>query len=143
MERVHAFDVIAAQREPEARIDVVERSTGAGLTLDAAALVAQYRFASGDLLLVLDEDVPFEEVLHLVFVRDGRILDHLVIGVPYAAGLYRELALSDDALHFAFWGDERFILTRPDRAGRSLPRGVRRRGRWFAPPHLSLRASGG
>ncbi len=141
MERVQAFDVIAAQSEPDARISLVERHTGARLTVDAAALLAQYRFASGDVLLVLDEDVPFEEALHLVLLRDGRILDHLVLGAPYVAGIYRELAMSDDALHFAFWGDERLILTRSTRAPRSLPQGARRRGGWFVRRHLALRVS--
>lgn len=143
MERTTQFDVIAQQREPEPRIELIEREGGAKLAIEAAALIGQYRFSSGDTLLVLDEDNPYEEQLHLALIRDAQIIDHLVIGAPYTSGIYGELALDNDALCFSFAGDTVFTLRQVTSLTESLPRGVRRRGPWFAPKHLSLTAQKG
>lgn len=141
MERVAAFDVAAARREPEPRIELLRRDTGVALILPAAALLAQYRVPSSDILLILDEDVPFEEQLHLVLVRGVDVLDHLSIGAPYASGAYREVDTDGDVLRFCFAGDEVLALTARAEGRRMperLPSGVRRIGGWLALHYLML-----
>lgn len=141
MQSVTAFQVTAASREPAPRIQLLRDDMGATLTLPAAALLAQYRVSSSNILLILDEDVPFEEQLHLVLVRGVDVLDHLTIGAPYASGSYREVDTYDDRLRFRFGGEQ--VLTLIIRATgkrwpERLPSGVRRIGGWLALHYLIL-----
>ena len=141
MQPAALFETISQQNDPEPRIDLHRKDTGAKITLDAASLIAQYILSSGDMILVLDEDCSYEEQLHLVLVRDAAILDHLVIGAPFASGIYRQIELGDDVLAFGFSGDSDYVLG--VREGwffrRSLlPAGVRRQGLWSSPQQLTL-----
>ena len=141
MQPAAVFETIAQQNDPEPRIDLLRNDTGAKITLDAATLVAQYILSSGDIVLVLDEDCPYEEQLHLVLIRGAVVLDHLVVGAPFASGIYREIELGDDVLAFGFSGDSIFVLgVREGGLFRRfrLPAGVRRRGLWPSPQQLTL-----
>lgn len=145
MRSVARFHVVSQQREPEPRITLKRLDTGVSVTFDAASLLAQYETIAGDVLLVLDDDCPYEEQLHLVLVRHNKVIDHLVIGAPYATGVFRELDIDGDTLRFSFSGDDQMVLDVPidGTAPRSLPAGIRRRGGWFASRHLRLTAKGG
>ena len=113
----------------------------AGIEVDAASLLAQYLLADGEVLLVLDEDIPYEEQLHLVLVRGNAIIDHLVIGAPYATGIFRELEVRGDMLAFTFEGEAVWTISLKNRGSRmpaGLPSGARHRGGWLARHYLSL-----
>lgn len=144
MKRVDLFHAVETQREPP-QVSLRRDDTGATVTLDAVNLLAQYQAPSGDVLLVLDEDCPYEEQLHLALVRDDRIVDHLVIGGPYATGAFDERDVTDDGVRFRFAGDQTLsVAISPGRAwlpGR-LPAGARRRGGWLAPHWLQLVSEG-
>ncbi|MEM8724736.1 MAG: hypothetical protein AAGE86_04350 [Pseudomonadota bacterium] len=111
------------------------------ITIDAAILIEQYAVDDSDTLLVLDEDTPYEEQLHLVLVRKNRILDRIVIGSIYSSGVFKEVSASSNTLQFRFESDAVWSLS-IDSAGRrvfgGLPRGARRRGRLFARRHMFL-----
>jgi hypothetical protein len=136
---VDVFKVMTSRRDPEPRI--VLNGAGGSVEVDAASLLAQYQLPDGDVLLVLDEDSPFEEGLHLVLVRGDRVVDHVVIGAPYASGIYREVAVEDDRLVFVFENDMTWVVRSDHRGSHrigGLPAGARRRGGWLATRHLSL-----
>ncbi|MEI5665258.1 hypothetical protein WBO78_07770 [Bosea sp. CCNWLW174] len=144
MRRVATFGVTSCQREPEPRITLVRKDSDETVNFNAATLIAQYQLPSGDIVLILDEDCPYEEQLHLALVRGSDVLDHIVIGAPYATGDYREVALGEKELRFRFSGDTELLLAVRDKASHlpeRLPAGARRLGRWFSAHHLSLQQS--
>ncbi len=111
------------------------------VTLDAAALVEQYAVSASDTLLILDDDTPYEERLHLVLVRKNRILDHVEIGSMYTSGIFKEVAVSNDTLQFRFESDAVWSVAIDGDGKRGfggLPRGSRRRGGFFARRYLKL-----
>lgn len=141
MRQVYVFEAGPRQREPEPHITLVRRDDGNAIILDAVALLAQYELSQGDVLLILDEDCPYEEQLHLVLVRGSRVLDHIVIGAPYVAGIYREVGIEGDALRFRFESDAVWTVGAQDKATYGLgglPSGARRRWGWLASHHLLL-----
>ena len=135
------FECIHKQREPLPRILLRQRSGGAEIAIDAAELLEQYAVSSSDTLLILDEDTPYEEQLHLVLVRRDKILDHILIGAPYTAGVFRFVAASEGVLQFRFEGDAVWTVSAMQRAKRGfggLPRGASRGGGFFAKRYLEL-----
>lgn len=144
MTRVDLFHAVETQREPP-QVRLRRDDTDTTVVLDAATLLAQYQVPSGDMLLVLDEDCPYEEQLHLVLVRDDTVLDHIVIGCPYATGVFRECGAADDRVRFRFAGDETLSVAVAPQRGllpARLPRGARRRGGWLAAHWLQLVSEG-
>ena len=141
MQQTIIFDVRDSRREPEAQITLTRRDDGVTVTIDAAALLAQHLLPWNDVLLVLDEDTPYEEQMHLVLVRGERILDHIVIGALYASGTYREAGSDGSALRFRFESDAIWTLTAREQGARglsALPSGAKRRSGWLTPHHLFL-----
>lgn len=135
------FEIVERTREPEPRIVLRRRSGGGVVTIDAAALDAQYAISPSDTLLILDEDTPYEEQLHLVLLRDDQVLDHVVIGAPYASGVFCAEETHGDMLRFRFEDDAIWILTVGARGRRGfggLPSGARRRGGMLAPQYIVL-----
>lgn len=135
------FQCVESQREPEPRIVLESRPGGGRVILDAASLCDQFAVSRLDTLLVLDEDNPYEEQLHLVLVRDDDVLDHVVIGAPYASGIFRVVESRSNSLSFRFESDAIWKLTLEPGGRRSLPclpRGVRRRGGLLARAYLFL-----
>ncbi|MHB2263866.1 hypothetical protein [Aliihoeflea sp. PC F10.4] len=138
------FFVIASQNSPTPRITLGRMACDETLTLDAARLAAQYALPWGDILLVLDDDCPFEEELHLVLVRKGAILDRLGIGFPYTPAIFEEMGHDGCELRFTFESDKLWMLHVEESGTRSLswlPAGTRKRGRWLKPRHLHLSRS--
>lgn len=140
MRRIAAFTVVSADREPAPRIRLRRAEDGAVIDLDAATLLAQFETAAGDVLLVLDEDCPYEEQLHLVLVRRGRVADHIVIGGWYATGTFEALGSDGDTLRFRFADDGVLALRVGDSSWwpERLPAGARREGGWLGPRLLHL-----
>lgn len=143
MQRIESFNVVAAQRDPAPHIQLRRAEDDLAIELDAATLLAQYRTRSGDTLLVLDEDCPYEEQLHLALVRGDKIVDHIVIGGWYATGMFEAVGIDEGSLRFSF-GDKRVLrLSVEEQSSRkSLPRGARRKGSWFAPRFMTLAFEG-
>lgn len=141
MRKVDLFEIRPASPAPAPSIRLARTDGGTPIDIDAASLLAQYLFDDGDVLLVLDEDTPYEEQLHLVLVRETAIVDHLLIGAPYAPGIFREKEVRGDTLAFRFEGDTVWTVGVDGRGSHlpvGLPPGARRRGGWLARHYLSL-----
>ena len=134
--------MISQQTNPEPRIELRPRSGGRSFTLDAAELVEQYAVSATDTLLVLDDDCPYEERLHLVLMRNDRLIDHIEIGAMYVPGIFAPIYLRDRELRFRFESDAIWTLT-IRHAGRrllgGLPSWARRRTSLFAKHYMFLR----
>lgn len=140
MEEVARFRVADVQREPVPRVNLRD-DAGVTITLEAVTLLAQYRTASDDVLMILDENCPYEEQLHLVAVRGSEVIDHLVIRAPYATGSFEALGTGEDGLLFRFAGGDMYrasVAEAGARLPRPLPGGARRTSKWFARKFLHL-----
>ena len=145
MTPTNRLEVLKSRREPEPRISIRIAGSQRRVEIPAARLVAQYALDSRRTLAVLDEDVPFEEQLHLVLLIRDRIADHIEIGAPYSTGEFREIALEDEAIAFAFDGDDPWrleALPTPRRMFGGLPAGARRRGGFLKPRYMQLSRGG-
>jgi len=71
--------------------------------LAGSLLEAQYRCHTGYLLLLTD-DSPYEEVLHVYLIsRELRLLEQVDVGAPYAPGVLGHLqVVSENELAFSF-----------------------------------------
>ncbi|MDJ0643835.1 MAG: hypothetical protein QNJ15_13565 [Erythrobacter sp.] len=121
------------------------RSGGSPISIDAAELIEQYAVSSSETLLILDEDTPYEEQLHLVLVRRSKILDHIVIGAPYTAGIFRFVDAGERSLQFQFESDAVWIAFVKERGSRGiggLPPGASRRRGLLAKRYLALEHKG-
>jgi hypothetical protein len=111
-----------------------------------AVLEAAYR-AGGRILLLLTDDVPYEEGLHVALLSpDFRLLDRLFLGASGTTGVFRDPEpLSESELRFSFFGRGPWrltILPEPTRGfGFLEPVGVRRRGFWVR-RHMRLAPEG-
>ncbi|MEM9501741.1 MAG: hypothetical protein AAF941_07835 [Pseudomonadota bacterium] len=131
MNQIDRFECIQKQKEPKPRIELMSRLGGQSLTLEAASLIEQYAVSQSDTLLILDEDCPYEERLHLVLVRDAEVVDYIEIGAMYVPGVFRELGLRNNTLQFSFESDAVWTLSIEPESRRvlgGLPRGASRRG---------------
>lgn len=141
MDQTDRFECVQKQREPEAKIELLSRSDGSSITLDAAELVEQYAVSEIDTLLVLDEDCPYEERLHLVLMRRDRIIDYVEIGVMYMPGIFKPVSANGGELRFRFESDAIWTLTISETGRRvfgGLPAGASRNGRFLKKRHLFL-----
>lgn len=141
MQKVDLFRTISANRDPQPFIRIARDTDEAVIEVDAASLVAQYLFDNGDALLVLDEDCPFEEQLHLILIRDAAIIDHLTIGASYVGGIFRELGISGERLAFRFESEAVWSVGLDSQGSRftsALPSGAHRRGGWLSRRYLLL-----
>lgn len=134
MQRIHAFAIhplgaLECGQGPRSQVSLGQRP---GPSLEGAVLEAQFLLDDGRYLLLLSDDSPYEERIHVVLLdRDLSPLDTLEIGAPYTPGLLSGLEPQGDRLRFRFAGAV-FILrvhTRPRRwlAGFLVP-GVHRGG---------------
>lgn len=83
-----------------------------GQLVEGSLLERQFEHPGGYLLLIT-ESTPFEEGLHIYFLsRELKVLDELELGLPYAPGILKHVAVTDeDTVEFAFFGDERWAVT--------------------------------
>ena len=141
MQRANLFEPSPTSAGSDRSIRLAKRDDDTVIEIDAVSLLAQYLLDDGDVLLVLDEDLPYEEQLHLVLVRGTAIIDHVVIGAPYASGIFHEVGLDHDRLSFRFEGNAVWIVGVDHRGSHmpaSLPPGARHRGGWLRRHHLML-----
>jgi hypothetical protein len=90
-----------------------------GVAVRGIRLEAQYE-VSGRFLLMLTEDCPYEESLHIYLLdAENSLLDEIRMGQPYTAGILTDLdATTKDTLEFAFFGNDRWklkVLQKPQR----------------------------
>lgn len=88
-----------------------------GALIEGLLLQAQYECSAGYLLLLTD-DCPFEELLHIHLLdRNLRPLDQVNLGKAYEAGILSRLQVTgNDVLEFSFFGGDRWqlsVLTEP------------------------------
>jgi hypothetical protein len=53
-------------------VEILKGGVATGLKVEAVNLLAQYELSNGDALLVLDEDSPYEEMLHFCLLRQAQ-----------------------------------------------------------------------
>lgn len=126
---------------PTPRIVLRARGSGVVVRLDAVALVAQYAVCDSRTLIVLDDDTPYEEQLHLALLHAGDVLDHVVIGAPYASGVFRPVESAGGTLCFRFESDAIWTVSvraEGRRGWGALPTGAQRRTSLLAPQYLVL-----
>lgn len=103
--------------------------------------MAQYAAYASDTLLILDDDTPYEERLHLVLIRQSNVLDHVEIGSICTSGIFKEVGVSEGILRFRFESDAVWSVSIDGEGKRGiggLPQGSRRRGGLFARRYLKL-----
>jgi len=118
--------------------------------LDGRSL--EFQFQCGpDYLLLLTEDNPYEETLHVYLLGpDLKLLDRLDLENPYSSGILADVqAVSERRLEFSFFGNDRWRLTVLPSPQYCWPAGLfspvkRPLRRLFSPSRLTLtRFSGG
>ncbi len=102
------------------RVEIFNGGATTGLKIDAVNLLAQFELSNGDVLLVLDEDSPFEEMLHFCLLRQDQLIDHLRYGALYISGIFKLIQAAGDQLSFTFASDEVLRLS-VDIAGSRWP----------------------
>jgi hypothetical protein len=73
----------------------------------------EYQFTvSGKSLLLVTEDIPYEETLRIYFLSgEFQILDHVMLGEPYTPGILKDVqVVGGYALEFSFVAGERWRL---------------------------------
>lgn len=115
---------IQAHRVPSAGANdaprlVVPLVSGREVVVAGAILEGAFETEAGTLLVTTD-DVPFEEIVHLVLLRRGAVRDQWDIGFPYTPGTVSGLLATRGTLVFSF-ADQRFRVTASERGRFVLP----------------------
>jgi hypothetical protein len=141
LREIDTYHVAHIESHDTPRVTLLRNGTAAGLTLEGATLLAQFETAGAHVLLVLDEDTPYEETLHFYLIGKGMIIDHVTFGGAYTPGIFTLKATLEDRLCFTFANDDVYSLqVHPvaSRFGRRLTTGARRPAGWLAPKYMSL-----
>ena len=75
------------------------------VVVEGSILEAQVQLADGRYLLVLTEDCPHEEQVHVILLdRFLRVRDRYRFGRPYTPGIVESINVNENALRFLFAG---------------------------------------
>lgn len=96
------------------RSEVVIGGRGTGEAMTGCVLEGAWRPASGGVLVAATCDCPFEELVTFLWLREGRRRAEARLGVIYTAGLFELIEAQGDALRFAFFGKDRWVLRARD-----------------------------
>lgn len=100
------IDRFAIEEDRPASAIVLDRETGSRFSTGGVRIAGQYRIDGDRALIVLDENCPYEELLHFVLVSGGAPVDRIAYGAPYTSGLFRPVDRAGAALRFRFASDE-------------------------------------
>jgi hypothetical protein len=135
------FEVRRCIDEKLPKSELFVQGVSTGLIVDGANVAGQFKTAVGDILLILDEDCPFEEMLHFHLVRGLTIIDHLSYGAQYISGIFSAVSVMEDAVHFTFASEEVIAIhvhSAPSRWRTSTAPGARHVAGLLCPSYLSL-----
>ena len=91
--------------EQTPRCEVLRRGQPTGCVIEGAVLHAAIE-RNGRILLLLTEDIPFEEALHAVLLNSELdVLDSGTLGAMYSTGMFSDLTLDEpNFVRFQFIG---------------------------------------
>jgi hypothetical protein len=136
----YSINPIVSSNTPKSELNY--HGVSINIILDGIALLSQLQTEGGLVLLVLDEDMPYEEGLHFILLQDQKIIDHISLGVSYAPGIFKQIEVDTNSLLFQFFNDDIYALEiseAPSHFGKKLPASAKRHSGWFAPKYMSLR----
>jgi hypothetical protein len=110
MKVISDFSVRLDRDATPPRVELLKHGVATGLRIEAVNLLSQFQTSHGDVLLVFDEDSPYEEALHFCLLRHEQLIDHLLYGAPYTSGIFKLVRVQDDQLFFTFASDEVLCL---------------------------------
>ncbi|MGD2154377.1 MAG: hypothetical protein PVG79_13995 [Gemmatimonadales bacterium] len=130
--------------DPPLRSRLKRHGQPSDLILEGVRLEAAFRLDDGRYLLMLSDDTPFEEILHVYLLSDAlEVRDRAEIGGTYVPGPVRDIAAGPGGcVRFAFAGDQRFELRVRDKPRRWKLRtapGVGRPGLPWRKRYLEIR----
>jgi hypothetical protein len=137
----HYFDIRRLDDKVSPKVELLQNGTSTGVVIDGASLLAQYQTENGDILLILDEDCPFEEMLHFVLMRHEKILDHLSYGAAYTSGIFLLKDVGAETIFFTFSSNDLLalrVLQNPTRWKNNGAPGSRHHMGWLTPKYLTL-----
>lgn len=106
LEPACSIQVAHVLEPPGQPVMAVIESADSGQTVQVAGKLIECQYRYGDRhLLLLTEDNPYEEALHVHYLdRELRLLDSLELSAPYAAGVLDHVAVAAaNALTFSFF----------------------------------------
>jgi hypothetical protein len=105
------------------RAELLKFDSPTSLMVEGSTLEAQYETSKG-FLLMLTEDCPYEEALHIYLVDHGNsILDEIHMGQAYVSGILGDLdPIAPDQLQFSFFGNDLWKLRILESPRRMPPR---------------------
>jgi hypothetical protein len=110
MKVISDFSVRLNRDSTPPSVEILKGGVTTGLKVEAVNLLAQYELSNGDALLVLDEDSPYEEMLHFCLLRQAQLMDHLRYGAPYTGGIFKLVRAEGNQLLFTFASEEVLCL---------------------------------
>ncbi len=103
-----------------------------GIRVSGQILEASFKVSASRYLLILSDDVIFEESLNITLIDvEYGVLENLTLGGPYTSGVFEDLLINSHSIKFRFIGDT--VWTIEPLSSPSLripfrdPRGVTRR----------------
>jgi hypothetical protein len=83
-----------------------------GLVLQGAVMEAQFSLPAGGYLLLVTDDCPFEEGLHIYLLNAWyELVEQDILGCPYTAAIVENVkATGDNVVTFSFIGDHQVTV---------------------------------
>ncbi len=83
-----------------------------GLILAGAVMEAQFTLPAGGYLLLVTDDCPFEEGLHIYLLNARReLVEQDILGCPYTAAIVENIKVAgDNVVTFSFIGDHQVAV---------------------------------
>jgi hypothetical protein len=122
MKAIDNYSLEPIRNEPRSML--VNRRAATGLVVPGRVLEAQFVAAAGTLLFIT-HDIPFEEQLDILLVRDDAVIvDNAALWGSLTTGNFRNVSvLGPDAVCFDFFGDRPWRVRILPRATFAMPIG--------------------
>ncbi|MCS6884939.1 MAG: hypothetical protein RMM17_00645 [Acidobacteriota bacterium] len=110
MESTNLFSTRRINKPDTTSSEIIYRGQPTGLILEGLILEQQFACKNGYLLLLTD-DCPFEEGLHIHLLNfELQHLDTINMGKAYLPGMLQNVTSSNETLNFSFFGDDSWQL---------------------------------